>query len=417
MKTKDPYDFKKKIINGVPVYYKHLPWSPCIHIGIGFMVGAYNDPKGQEGLAHFLEHLVFDGTKLYPTKDKVREFSKKYTLDSLNAHTGFWKTEFTGKCLPKNFDRTLSGLWDIVFSPILDPKEAERERTIIIQESWGLFRNEKYKNYLKEYSKNIKPGLESNRFYSPIGWPETISLISHQSLVKFHKENYGKGNMYVVLAGAVKNRDLSYLRKKILELKNTKKAKVKKVTAVPPPKIKRRLYRSDDIGSKQDHGTYSITIERSKDIKNEMVLHMSQKLMHSLLFEMLREEMGLCYSVSVGCYPLVDHIHNYISVDLDKDKVTAAETKIFDILSDIKNGYYEKKFFEERQLLIDEVLAGERTADHIIRDASHKIIYKGKTIPLKKMIKDLKKVTHNDVCKYIQETFQKKNVYIETILP
>ena len=46
----DPYDFKKKEIEGVPIFYKNLPWAPCINIYIVFNTGSFNDPVGKEGI-------------------------------------------------------------------------------------------------------------------------------------------------------------------------------------------------------------------------------------------------------------------------------------------------------------------------------------------------------------------------------
>jgi predicted Zn-dependent peptidase len=56
MNTKifDPYDFSKKEINGVQIYYKNLPWAPCIHVRVVFNTSAFDDPVGKEGLSHFL---------------------------------------------------------------------------------------------------------------------------------------------------------------------------------------------------------------------------------------------------------------------------------------------------------------------------------------------------------------------------
>lgn len=49
----DIFDFSKKEINGVPIYYKNLPTAPCVNIRVVFNTGAFDDPVGKEGLSHF----------------------------------------------------------------------------------------------------------------------------------------------------------------------------------------------------------------------------------------------------------------------------------------------------------------------------------------------------------------------------
>lgn len=97
----DPYLFEQKNIDGVNILYKKIDTAPCIHIRLVFDFGAFNDDIGKEGVAHFLEHMLLKGCDLYPTKKDIREFSKKYMLNTLNASTGFFSMWLNGKTLPE----------------------------------------------------------------------------------------------------------------------------------------------------------------------------------------------------------------------------------------------------------------------------------------------------------------------------
>lgn len=145
-KTFDPYDFSKKIIEGVPVYYKNFPNSPCIHINVCFNVGVLNDRPESVGISHFLEHLIFDGSPKLPTKKIIEEWKKVNTLNSWNAWTYFTNTNYHLKCLPEKLDIVLDGMADMIFNPLLKSEDVEHERNVITQEAWGRLKTKNYWN-------------------------------------------------------------------------------------------------------------------------------------------------------------------------------------------------------------------------------------------------------------------------------
>lgn len=103
----DPYDFSKKEIGGVSVYYKNTPWSPCINIRIAFKNGAFNDPVGKEGLSHFLEHMIFNGSPKLQDKKSIQKWSKVNALNSWHAWTNFINTTYWLRCMPEKLEDVL----------------------------------------------------------------------------------------------------------------------------------------------------------------------------------------------------------------------------------------------------------------------------------------------------------------------
>ena len=416
-KIKDPYLFQKKEIKGVPIYINKLPWSPCVYISIGFKVGALEDPIGKEGVAHFLEHMIFNGSPLYPDKHAVREFSKKYMMGSLNAFTSFWNTEYYGKTLPEHFEETIKGIFDLVFNPILDEKESSRERNVIIQESWDKFNNKKHKNYGKWLMKNVRPNLESKRIWRALGWPETISKISSDDIKKFQKK-YNSGSMYIFLVGAVEEKHIKLTEELIKKTaRRAKRKEYSRYISVERPKIKDRTFKAEDIGLKQDHATISLITNTSRNPKIEDILVIAEDFIWELFFEILREEMGLCYGVDVSIGSWMDFVHNSISLNLNKKKIKEAEEKIFEIFSQIQKGKYQNKFEEEKRISIEKLKAAERTSSHIISNAANQLIYYDQIFTLKKVIEGMQKVNFDEVATYLTKTFKREKIYLERIIP
>jgi predicted Zn-dependent peptidase len=416
--TKDPYLFEKKEIDGVPIYYNHLPWAPCVHIKIGFNIGALNDPEGKEGLMHLLEHLFYNGSPMYPTKKDVWKFRKKLTLDSLNASTSYYDTEYRAKCLPELFSEMAKGLFDLVFNTTIDPTETEREKKVVIQEIWDRMKNEKKKKYWKEFLANTRPGLLAGRMMNAAGWPETVENISVPEIKEWHKKHYHKGNIFVILVGAVSDEHVQNVSELIAKLsEGSRSFKFEKVKSVQAPLVRSKTYRAEEIGINQDHATY--TIERNTDRIEEKdeVGSISGAVLWDLFFEIIRQEMGLTYGVDVSIYPLLDFNRNRISLNLPADKIDAAEKKLFELIDEVAAGKHEDKFIEEKRIAIDSLKSKERTSGKIIDSAIYQLINNGKIMLLSELIKETDSVTHSDMVNYVKETFQKDKLYIERILP
>ena len=146
MQTKnfDSYDFSRKEIDGVSIFYKNLPQAPCINIRVVFNIGAFDDPTGKEGVSHFLEHMLLKGCPSIPSKKSIKEWSKINALNTLNAFTNYDNTWYTLKCLPEKYDTAIAGLKDMIFHSFLKLEDIEEERKVITQEAWGRFLNEKF---------------------------------------------------------------------------------------------------------------------------------------------------------------------------------------------------------------------------------------------------------------------------------
>ncbi len=143
----DPYAFEKTEINGVPVLYKKIESAPCIHIRLFFDFGAFHDEIGKEGVAHFLEHMLLKGSSLFSNKKETKEFSKKYMLNTLNAHTGYFHMGVDGKTLPENYEKVIEGMFDMILTPKITQEDFDEEKKVIIQEAWGRYKNDKYLQY------------------------------------------------------------------------------------------------------------------------------------------------------------------------------------------------------------------------------------------------------------------------------
>jgi predicted Zn-dependent peptidase len=416
-KTFDPYDFSKKVIDGVPVYYKNFPVAPCIHINVCFRVGATNDPENIVGVSHFLEHMIFDGSPTIPTKKDINEWSKVYALNSWNAWTSQNNTNYHLKCLPENFDAVLVGMKDMIFNPLLREEDIEHERNVITQEAWGRYKNEKFLAYCKESLQNTFHGTAIAKTYSSLGWPETIAKISRTDVYDWHKTNYVKGNFIIVISGAIENKHLNKIK---TFLKDIPEAKVKKVEfgKLRKPLKLEVTKTADEIGDPREQ--VDITFERMAMIDantKEEVHQLTSSVLHDILFERMRTEKALCYGVSAVTYVMKEVKGWHTNIKAKEENVETIKTEFWKALNDIYKGKEKGRFEILKKVELDRLRSAEETTSTATNDALYSVNKFGKIVTKKSAISEMKKVEYKDIVACLKEGFKKDWTVTEIILP
>ena len=101
-------------------------------VNIMFNVGSQNEEKHQEGFSHFIEHLIFKGTKDMNALDIMDKLTF-YGAD-FNAYTSKTMTKFVFKCLAENFEKCFEIYTDMLVNAEFDKTELDRERQVVIEE-------------------------------------------------------------------------------------------------------------------------------------------------------------------------------------------------------------------------------------------------------------------------------------------
>src|SRR5918912_2701590 len=125
--------------NGLPVHRVHLEGARSVTVLVAFEAGARTERPEENGMAHFLEHLVFKGGEKFDDYRKVNETAERMGA-TLNAYTSHDLVAFHITCRAEVAMQAIDLLTDFVGRPKLDAEELERERGVVIQE------NQRYKN-------------------------------------------------------------------------------------------------------------------------------------------------------------------------------------------------------------------------------------------------------------------------------
>src|SRR5271170_6705229 len=119
--------------NGLPIHRIELPGTRALTVLVAFDAGARNERPEENGMAHFLEHLVFKGGESYPTYKDVNETAERLG-GVLNAYTSHDLVAFHITVRAESAAAAIDLLTDFVGRPRLDAEELDRERGVVIQE-------------------------------------------------------------------------------------------------------------------------------------------------------------------------------------------------------------------------------------------------------------------------------------------
>lgn len=262
---------------------------------IGFWVGtgSVDEPAPQAGASHFLEHLLFKGTEERSAR------SIAVAIDSvggdMNAYTTKEYTTFYVRLLADDADMGVQLLCDIIWSPAFRPEEFESERQVILEEILM---------HADEPADLVHDVLASAMFpehalgREVLGSSESVSAMSPSQVAAFHHHHYRPGNIVVAAAGAVDHDRICAMVQEALGSRPAVPAGGAPARTAPSRPAVRRVDVQRD--TEQAHVIVAVPGPLRGDEERHavgIVEHVLGGGMSSRLFQSIREERGLAYSV------------------------------------------------------------------------------------------------------------------------
>ncbi|WKL42917.1 pitrilysin family protein [Flavobacterium sp. ZE23DGlu08] len=233
----DPSVKTGKLENGLTYYIKkNAKPEKKVDLRLVVNAGSILEENDQQGLAHFMEHMCFNGTKRFPKNqlvDYLQSIGVKFG-QHLNAYTSFDETVYflpIPSDSPEKLEKGFQIIEDWAFNTVLTPEEIDKERGVVLEEyRLGLGAQ---KRMLGRYiSKMMHESHYAERL--PIGQKEILEKFKHQSLINFYKDWYRPNLMSVIVVGDI---DVAEMEKKIIShfssYKNPAKEKPRKFYDVP----------------------------------------------------------------------------------------------------------------------------------------------------------------------------------------
>ncbi len=197
--------------SGVRVLTEHIPGAQSVSISFSVAVGSRDEANGHFGSTHFLEHLLFKGTKKRTALDIAVAFDS--VGGSSNASTGKEHTSYYARVQDKALPLAVDVIADMLTSSLIDPTEFENERTVILEEL--AMNDDDPQDVAHEvFSEAV---LGSHPLGRPIGGTEaTINAVTREAVWQHYQANYRPQDLVIAAAGGVEHNQLIELVEKAL---------------------------------------------------------------------------------------------------------------------------------------------------------------------------------------------------------
>ena len=277
--------------NGIRVVTEQVPHVQSVALGIRVDAGARDESEEQAGISHLLEHMLFKGTERRTARQIAEE------LDAVGGQMdAFTSKEYTGygaRVLPEHVPLALDVLADMLRCSLVDEKELELEKSVILEEYRSL--EDAPEDYVHDlFGRTIWPTHPLGR--AVIGYPDVIERLTRQELLDYLAAHYIPKRVLCVAAGNVEHDALvRELEKQFGDLDG---AGEERQLTPPEAQLEQCLI---DRPTEQAHfcmGTAGVD-ENDPDRWPARVLNLILGGgMSSRLFQEIREKRGLCYSIA-----------------------------------------------------------------------------------------------------------------------
>lgn len=302
--------------NGITVASDYISEVPSVSISINVKVGSRYEDTLTNGISHFIEHMAFKGTEKRTAKQIATDFENIGA--SFNAYTSKETTVYYGRVLKEKSEELFEILADIVQNSTFDENELEKERGVILQEI--AMTNDDPDDIIDDFYKET---AFTNQPYgrSVLGPTENIKRFKRNDLVDYVSKYYIADNIYVVASGNIKQKDLENWTKKYLsKIKSGKKNDFEKAEYNGGYLVKNK-----DLEQTHCILGFKGLSYKDKDIYKLFILNsIIGGGMSSRLFQEVRENKGLCYTIYSTNVPTYETGSFEIYTATDPNKINDA---------------------------------------------------------------------------------------------
>jgi predicted Zn-dependent peptidase len=286
--------------NGLIVLTERMDYLHSVAMGVWVKSGSRCEPAETNGISHFVEHMLFKGTRSRTAQHIAREMDS--IGGNLDAFTGKETICFNVKSLSDHVPIALDVLTDLVLNPIFAPSDIERERGVILEEI-----------KIDEDNPDILvQELFTQSFWKghPLGWPilgttETVGRLDKQNLVDYHGDRFHGGNMVFSAAGKLDHDQfVDAVAAKFATLPGG--ATLSELSAPEPTA---RIVKRNKKSLEQVQICLGVPAPPITDENRYVALILNTVLgggMSSRLFQTIREERGMAYSIYSDLSPYRD---------------------------------------------------------------------------------------------------------------
>jgi predicted Zn-dependent peptidase len=398
------------LANGIRIASERMTHVRSVSVGVWVGVGSRRETPGQNGICHFIEHMLFKGTEHRSAEQIARSVDS--IGGNLDAFTAKELVSFNTKVLDEHLPIAFDVLADLVLNPLFNPDDIQKEKGVILEE---LKMEQDDPEYLVHeiFSSNFWTGHALGM--SILGTKDSIASFDRGMVEDFWRRNYVPANIVVTAAGNLEHERLCELVSKYF-------AALPRTDGAPPdvcPATNAALTIRNKRSLEQVHvclGVPSYPVAHEKRYACYVLNVMLGGGMSSRLFQKIRERLGLAYAV-------------YSELSLYHDTgclLVSAGTSLKTLRRVIECTLEEFRALKSEQVPADEL---RRAKDHLkgslmlslestssrMANLARQELYFGRFFGLDEMLEGIEKVSAEDVVTLARELFDPDRIALTVL--
>jgi len=387
---------KTVLTNGIRVVTEHVPHVRSLAIGIWLNVGSRHEDARTNGISHFVEHMVFKGTKRYTTSQIA------HSLESvggfLNAFTTKEHTCFYARVLDRHLERAIDVLSDLVLHPRFDAGDLEKEKQVVLDELRSL--EDDPDDLIHDYFDRMTFGSHPLGF-PVIGRADTISTFNRELLFDHLRRHYQPHRMVVAAAGNIRHSELVDIVEKYFSASHGRNNRAASSRVNPPHVRKSGKVVEYDKPISQAHvctGTLGFSARSRHRYALLVVNTLLGDGMSSRLFQNIREKYGFAYNIYSFANMLSDTGTFGVYIGTDEKNIENSLELIYKELNKMRVNTISNAELQrtKEQLKGSTVLSLESMSGRMMRLGSGELLF-GEYFPVDSILRQIDEVTHSDI--------------------
>ncbi len=377
----------RTVAGGVRVAMEKLPYVQSVSVGIWVKAGAVNETKENGGISHFIEHMMFKGTEKRSAMEIARDVDN--IGGNINAFTGKEATCYYIKTITDNIEKGAEILFDMFVNRVFDEKELRKERRVIYEEMKMIEDAPDDIGADLICEKVMRGNLLSNRI---IGSRTSLKRINSDTMKEYVRKEYTKDSIVVSVAGNFdEDKICAMVEEAFSNFEAKKEQNEYKLENYKPSKlIKERSIEQTHLFL----ATPSIALPDDDYYSMAIISNIMGGSMSSRLFQSIREEKGLAYSVYSGNQSYLHTGFFQIYAGIGHDKLEETEAEIRNQLKLLKvNGIRKDELSKAKEQLKSSVTFGQESVDRRMYAMGKNILFLDKIEEGKEIIENLNNVS------------------------
>ncbi|MGG7175978.1 M16 family metallopeptidase [Clostridium paraputrificum] len=386
--------------NGLRVVTERNEGVNSVSVGVMIQNGSRNETSDINGISHFIEHMFFKGTEKRSSKEIAETIEN--VGGQLNAFTSKEATCYYIKNLYTHLDLSLDVLSDMILNSKFDPEEIEREKGVVVEEI----------NMSEDSPEDVLEDIHSKACFeeNPLAYPilgtiDKVKSLNREKIKKFIGEKYTPYNSVISVCGKFDEKELTDLIEKYFGEWKSEKIYV--------PTYEETFVHSDTYYTNKEieqlHvslGLKGLPFGHEKGYALVLLSNIFGGGASSILFQKVREELGLCYNIY--CYPQPYQGTGVLNIytGLGKTYGEKALTVIVDELNKFSKEGITNELLEinKEKIKANYILGLESTSSKMFSNAKS-VLFKNKVSTEEEVIKKIDRISSDDIDFVLKECF------------